>query len=62
MMILRFQGQWNTTSALQQLDAPLGEKLFGGEKAYQAAQRDFNFSLIYLTRFKTLQNGTSPCP
>lgn len=59
IIFYRFQGLWNTTSTLIDLDAPLGERLFGGEVAYRAALKDFNYSLVYLSKFKALQNGQS---
>jgi hypothetical protein len=52
-----FGGIWNTTSQLESVIAPLGVTAFGGDRAYNASLQDVGTELVYLSRFRTLQNG-----
>ena len=52
-----FQGDWNTSSIMIDIAAPLGIDAFGGQAAYDSVQSDFLTPLDYISRFKTLSNG-----
>ncbi|KAG5176668.1 hypothetical protein JKP88DRAFT_351061 [Tribonema minus] len=49
-----FKGAWNCKSVTQEVQAPAGPELFGGESALEKAMADVGSELIYKTRFRVL--------
>lgn len=51
------KGTWLSNSTTLSVIAPLGQEVFGGEKVYQSALNDIGKSIIYRTKFKTIDGS-----
>lgn len=52
-----FEGNWNVTSTLRNVVAPLGASAFGGEALLNRTRGEINSSLHYVAKFRPGSNG-----